>query len=691
MTRFIIALVFCSVLSGSILGQDKPPKAISRDELLRSLAEDQGLVYIPSVPKEVDWYSVESQLEFSDTAMWLVASCDFQIPPQAWIPAEAIVTFTVTTTDPDRLAQDYELLFTYPKTNVKWLSDERVSWKGPHSTGDQYTVPIRFLPRETSILSFSIQAIRGGNRGAADDLMIVEWCLEEDGKLRYLRNSLGVRPLTPCPDIPVKSIFFEPDSITIEGLEKPSFNGLCFNVTVTPPFRLGDTSTIRYYLTPIRQVTKGIDFTFTTNHMDVVSFPDRRVKDSINPGDTLVLELSVVPRAIRDLHVVNLGLSYFVESIDRWIIQRLACTSLFNEDGSLRYVYHDTIKPLEDKHYPKSYPEADDNGLFNLNSSGFHMECDVIASPRGRTPAKVVITLTTVLESEAVRTNDYEFTIGYVERHVELLSDESCVWKGPRNRGDVYTIEIEFLPRESGPHFITLGHRVAESGQQIMDILHLKWCLDGAGEPLYMHTVDSRGDLGSSYRPVKTAFFGPDSVDIFRQSVPWKRQALSTNRLTITPPLRIGDTSTIRYYVMATEPLEDGFDFSLKTTHMQVVRLPERADRSIVPGETVIVAVDVVPAAVRNVQSIQFHVDPDSRNNRSTGHTTYCSALFNDDGSLRYIDDVRELRFHDRDYPGSFPEAEYDGKWRSRVIYKDGPQPDSTDLKGVYTTRRRNR
>jgi hypothetical protein len=251
---------------------------------------------------------------------------------------------------------------------------------------------------------------------------------------------------------------------------------------------------------------------------------------------------------------------------------------------------------------------------------------------------------------------DWTILLGYSERAVEWLSDTRFVWPGPRMNGDVFTIPVQFICLESGTHHFRLDRDVRRSwpGRRAVSV---QWCLDVEGE--LQALMGYPGPRSCPELPLRTAFFSPDSVVFLQPDNSKGRFSPLSTRMTITPTLQIGDTSTITYHLTAREFIPDGIDFQFLTNHMKVVSLPGLVDYSIGEGETIELAVDVVPSAVRNAQTITLRVEPDKRGERRGPKVAMirCTAVFNDDGSLRFAYDGKPERAYEDYLPISYPAA----------------------------------
>lgn len=299
---------------------------------------------------------------------------------------------------------------------------------------------------------------------------------------------------------------------------------------------------------------------------------------------------------------------------------------------------------------------------------------DFITLPGPLTSARANLTIEIIRGKPGDSFNDdWEFGLRTDPRTVGWLSDETVIWEGQKNHGDRLVVPIEFMTSRSGtsefkfsaPHLFDMGVGV-----------RVQWCLGRDGQLMSLLNPD----LGPTVpcAGVRSIFFGPDSVNIHQPRLPQADRFTHPFdiRMTITPPFQIGDTSTVRYLLTARESLPDGFDFNFSAMHMRIISLPDRADFSIATDETVELVIEVAPAAVRDVQEISMKCNPDFRGERGGNKNSIqrCSAVFNEDGSLRYVN--QGLGNIDKSLlPQSFPEATDSGVKGYRAIFKDKPHP----------------
>lgn len=267
---------------------------------------------------------------------------------------------------------------------------------------------------------------------------------------------------------------------------------------------------------------------------------------------------------------------------------------------------------------------------------------------------------------------DWEFSIGANPTTVKWLSDQTVIWAGNKVHGDQLVVHIEFISVRSGSNGFSFAFsHLLGQGYGV----RVAWCLDGDGQLLGLYNPKHNRMVPCT--GAGSFFFDQDSVSIPEPNITSDARIPFNTRMTVTPPFRIGDTSTVRFYLTAKETIPGGLDFRFSTVHMAIISFPDRVDYSISAGETVEFAVDVVPAAVRNVQTIGLESDFDfhTTGRESRLSTQACSAVFNEDGSLRYIDFYGLGQIDKGLLPMNFPEAANNGSRDYKSIYKNRPHP----------------
>jgi len=134
----------------------------------------------------------------------------------------------------------------------------------------------------------------------------------------------------------------------------PPREAISYHYTISPPFRIGDTSTVRYYLTTNYSLTSDSEVQLGTSGMKLVSnlMP---VRGGINKGETLEYEIQIVHLDVRDVHKLFLRLIHMPAQGGDTCYSDIACYSLYNNDGSLRLVSDRTLWDVDSTLLPTAF------------------------------------------------------------------------------------------------------------------------------------------------------------------------------------------------------------------------------------------------------------------------------------------------------------------------------------------------
>jgi hypothetical protein len=219
---------------------------------------------------------------------------------------------------------------------------------------------------------------------------------------------------------------------------------------------------------------------------------------------------------------------------------------------------------------------------------------------------------------------------------VRLLGDSVFPWSGPHPRGAELTGSFEVIPLLSGLHGFSLYWDEPGLYDSKLDV---RWCFDKDGFLTFLGKVEPRIARPPSCTPDWCTFFNGDSVTIGNLSaappVPGEAFAVS---YTISPILRIGDTSEVRYYLQPHSDFLSEWEVQLVVEGMELVSPLPSLTAAMEKGEIMVYDFRVVPLAVREVHEMTLNFE---NKQPATGAVSYniisCYSVFNNNGSLRFI------------------------------------------------------
>jgi hypothetical protein len=277
--------------------------------------------------------------------------------------------------------------------------------------------------------------------------------------------------------------------------------------------------------------------------------------------------------------------------------------------------------------------------------------------PEPLKPTRVNFTLEVPDNDCRFQDRDWGLRLHYLDNAARVTSDTVFEWPGPHFPGDIYTGYIEFAPLMSGQWGMALYVSRIEGLEGVQmptgTGLEFEWCLDEDGQLQYLGNV-----VGLTERcyPLRTFFFGNDSVWITQYPEERGSEAFEYEIL-ISPIPGIGDTMTIRYFFTANLDIPDGCGLQIFAASVDVVSDPERLDYAIQEGQMIEYTLAIRPKAVRNEHTITLSILYDTPDGHRHGQTVSCRFVFNEDGSLRYVNNSGFDPARKDIYPESFPWA----------------------------------
>lgn len=227
---------------------------------------------------------------------------------------------------------------------------------------------------------------------------------------------------------------------------------------------------------------------------------------------------------------------------------------------------------------------------------------------------------------------DWEILVFHDPRECVMVGDSLLQWLGPHRPGDIFTSQLQFTPLVSGR-----GGFMVYLPQASFGALKVYWCLDLDGRLTYLGNPENSNPGG----PLRSTFFRGDSVHFPRTHRVDTETMMFDWEITVSPLLRIQDTSTIHIEFTALEHISDGVGVTVLSNAMEIVNIPHRLNERIAKDQTVIIELNVVPKAVRDVQTVIITLvrDDPSAMHGIKQQRFMVSAIFDKDGNLRYIHD----------------------------------------------------
>jgi len=304
----------------------------------------------------------------------------------------------------------------------------------------------------------------------------------------------------------------------------------------------------------------------------------------------------------------------------------------------------------------------------------FQGEFDFEQLPAPLETVKVNFTLE-IARDIVIPEGDWEIKLGWDRKAMRLLGDSVFVWSGSHSLGSTYSGSFELVPLLSGFN----GFQLYMPGEEEDGALDVKWCFDKDGSLTFL----GKEEIGDQFKNQCTlhqcTFFNEDSVHMIQrdmESYPDPKQLFITT-MTVCPPFNIGDTSTVRYHLVAGDDLNVPLEIELTGRGMQVVSNPERLPTTVSRADIIDYEIKVVPLAVRGIHHLRLNL-------RRPGHLSSskeryfncidCFAVFRNDGSLRFISDVGLGGLDETFLPDAFPPLKVGDNQRIKL------SPDSEEV-----------
>jgi len=302
--------------------------------------------------------------------------------------------------------------------------------------------------------------------------------------------------------------------------------------------------------------------------------------------------------------------------------------------------------------------KASPNPAYRGSFSGYF---DFENLPEPLKPTRVKFTLEVLDKIEPGRRDiDWNLKLQYVDNAVRINSDTLFTWPGPHKPGDRYSNYIEFVPLMSGAWDITLEHLGAKGH------ISFQWCIDCDGELKYL----GQRSLSKGYcTPIRTMFFESDSIFINQFPDSRGRKPFDYG-LTIKPIPQIGDTFSIFYHFIANYDISENYKMMLEVYNMDVVSLPEKLVGPIPKNSKIAFELKLVPRAVSDALNVMLSISDCSISNKEhpKSQLVPCTFIFSDDGSLKYVNDIKLGDPRHASLPQSFPKK-IESKKRKTVFY----------------------
>jgi hypothetical protein len=305
---------------------------------------------------------VHSSLDHNDRPF--VGTFEFENLPEPLKPVRVNFTLTVCRDYKYLKANPWPIRVDWLKKGVQLIGDTLFLWPGPHDIGDEYSGSIEVVPLSSGLFGFSFYL---DSPGLITGGLAVQWCFDHDGVLSYLGK---VEPGAIVPCTYDWCTFFDRDSVhVVQDIYEDELSDELFFVeyTIIPPFRIGDTSLVRYALTAMTAVRNVLDVEINTSGMTLISDPPR-LKAGIAQGEVIIYDLLVVPQAVQGVHNLTLCLRNVNREADEHRCNTIVCHSVYSDDGSLRFISDRDLSAVDQGLLPKGFREMEegDNELITL-------------------------------------------------------------------------------------------------------------------------------------------------------------------------------------------------------------------------------------------------------------------------------------------------------------------------------------
>jgi hypothetical protein len=264
-----------------------------------------------------------------------VGTFEFLAVPEPLTPVK--VNFTLEVVEPKHLPEgDWTVRIFHYHKDVRLLTDSLLTWPGSHEPGATLTGMLEFVP-----LTSGHKWLKLWVPGFSDGELTVQWCFDQDGVLMFLGKAEDKPSFAHPPDC----TFFDEDSVHIVQryeADPQDWKLFSYEISIVPPFRIGDTSTVTYFLTALRDVSIMSGLEINCRNSRIVGWPEAGLPPAVR-GETQAVRIRVVPDAIRDIHSLDL-----IPGSGRSI----QCCYMFREDSTLRLIADHGLHRVEDLKTP---------------------------------------------------------------------------------------------------------------------------------------------------------------------------------------------------------------------------------------------------------------------------------------------------------------------------------------------------
>ncbi len=305
------------------------------------------------INQEIGDYSKIVDLKFarlSGHERPFVGTFSFEEPPQPLEPVTVHFTLTVCSDYSYYKGDTWKIRVQWGKKAVRLLSDSVFHWTGTHAVGDQFSGTLEVVPLLSGLSGFSVY---WDEPGLIDGKLDVRWCFDHDGNLSFL-GKMEVKDIRDCTAD--RCTFFNSDSVHIVQRDYPpsSFDLFSSDYTVLPPFRIGDTSTVRYRLKATEPLPNELFIEINTVGMELIGKPNR-ILPGIDKGEPVYYEVRVVPQPVRDTHKLVLRVRDLARGVGERHSYIVSCNSVYNSDKSLRFITDDDLWGLDSTLLPQNF------------------------------------------------------------------------------------------------------------------------------------------------------------------------------------------------------------------------------------------------------------------------------------------------------------------------------------------------
>ncbi len=283
-------------------------------------------------------------------------SFDFEQLPAALQQTRVHFNLTAVRGDVPNFDEDWIIKLNYLHGTIRLLSDTIFYWPGPHKEGDIFGGYIEFIPNLSSKWDMDIYwqpSAKAHQFGQIKNGISFYWCINEDGQL----IDLGVPGDHEGNLSKSRVFFFDKDSVYISQYLGPYDNELFkYNLIIKPIPKTGDSSTIYLNLKAIKDIVGGCDIRLIGNSISFMKIPSR-IDYPISMGQNVKLELGFIPEKVRAVNGINIEFSMGSSIKERIAnFQRIHCSFIFNNDGTLRYISTDGLDLIPDDRLPQDFP-----------------------------------------------------------------------------------------------------------------------------------------------------------------------------------------------------------------------------------------------------------------------------------------------------------------------------------------------